>query len=139
MRTSSFMVLTSALLCLASLVTAADRPPQKLEHPSNVALVENSPGPGLIYKHFPTNLRLYIFDGDKDGKSGCIDACAGAWPPLIVPPGDDKKIGDWKPILRDDGRLQWSYKGHPVYVRYHDSLEHPMGDGFEGKWHFLTP
>jgi predicted lipoprotein with Yx(FWY)xxD motif len=154
MRTALCTLLTCGLMLGAASGIAADKPaanrtaadkptggkPQlKLEHPSNVALVEGTKPGDLVYKHFPSNLRLYIFDKDGQEKSACNDPCTSSWPPLIVPTGDARTVGDWKPFKRDDGRLQWAYKGHPVYIRYHDSPEKPMGDGVDGTWHLLNP
>lgn len=139
MRLLSLLVPFVALGAAAGAVMSAERAAIKLEHPSNVALVEGATPQDLIYKHFPTNLRLYFSDHDGLGKSKCNDSCAEAWQPLPVPPGDAKSIGDWKPMLRDDGRLQWAYKGHPVYILYHDSPDRPIGDGVDGSWHFLQP
>lgn len=140
MRSALCTLLTAGtLLFTGAQLLAADHPGPKLEHPSNVALVEGAKPGDLVYKHFPTNLRLYVFDKDGPGKSNCNEPCTAAWPPLLVPQGDARNVGDWKPFKRDDGRLQWAYKGHPVYVRYHDSPDMPMGDGIDGAWHFLTP
>jgi predicted lipoprotein with Yx(FWY)xxD motif len=116
---------------------ASDKEAQpKLEHPDVVALVKESSG--LIYRHFPTNLRLYIYDKDPPGKSTCNDGCSGAWLPVVAL-DNSHPMGDWIIIQRDDGRKQWAYKGHPAYVLYHDSPADPEGNGVDNIWHFLTP
>jgi len=126
-----------ALLSLAaSPARSGTTAPDKLEHPGEVALVE---GPdGWAYQHFPSNLRLYVFDKDPAGKSTCNVGCSEAWPPLIAP-DDAPLVGDWTKVVREDGRKQWAYKGHPVYLRYHDSPVVSTGNGVDGVWHFLEP
>jgi predicted lipoprotein with Yx(FWY)xxD motif len=115
---------------------ASKTEPEKIEHPSNVALIQDDSG--WRYVHFPSNLRLYVFDHDSTGKSACNSGCDGAWPPLIVAQ-NEKPVGDWTIIDRYDGSKQWAYKGHPVYLRFHDSLDEPTGNGLGGVWHFLEP
>jgi hypothetical protein len=113
---------------------AAQSPPTKLGYPGDVALSEFAPGK-FHYKSFPGLLRLYVFDGDRPGKSNCYD---GAWPSLLV--SDNEKgprIGDWTIIRRDDGTRQWAYKDRPVYTRYHD-LEPDASSEKEG-FHLLVP
>ena len=61
---------------------------------------------------------LYFFAKDYDGKSKCYDGCADNWPPfyfenLNPSPGLDKD--DFGVIQRDDGSMQLSYKGWPLY------------------------
>ena len=111
-------------------------PPTNLEHPGQVALMESAAG--WYYVHFPTSLRLYVFDLDTDGKSTCNFGCSSAWPPLLAP-DDAESIGHWTVLVREDGRKQWAYKDRPVYLRYHDSPSKPTGDGVDGVWHFLEP
>jgi len=105
-------------------------------HPGAVALSESEPGQ-WSYKAFPSLRPLYVNENDSNGKSTCYDSCASAWPPLAAEvAGDD--VGDWSVIRRDDGELQWAYKGKPVYMRFHDSVTEPRGDGLEG-FHLLEP
>ena len=126
-----------AVLLMSSLVHAAGAP-AKEEHPGEVALMQD--GDAWMYKHFPTNLRLYVFDGDKPDESTCYQACRAVWPPLLPQQTNQKPMGDWSLVKRTDGSAQWAYKHHPVYVRYHDSPEQPVGNGAEdNKWHFLEP
>jgi len=138
MRTAmnSFCAATVLFTCLGA---SAGSPPSKPQHPSNVALVHVAETDTWFYVHFPSNLRLYFFDGDLKGKSNCNAGCDSAWPPLLVPAEDSGPVGDWTFITRNDGRRQWTYKGRPVYLRYHDTPENPLGDGRDGAWHFLIP
>lgn len=61
---------------------------------------------------------LYVFLDDADGQSACTGDCATTWPPLAVtgePTGDgvDAELGT---IERDDGTLQVTVAGSPVYL-----------------------
>ncbi|MGE4061897.1 MAG: hypothetical protein AB7E79_00880 [Rhodospirillaceae bacterium] len=128
--------LVLAALLISPALRAQEAPPANQQHPGNVALAEES---GVwVYKQFPTMLRLYVFDDDKPGKLACVDDCLLRWPPLFAPPGS-KNVGQWGTVKRADGSLQWAYKGRPAYMRFHDSVSQPMGDGVDGKWHFLEP
>jgi predicted lipoprotein with Yx(FWY)xxD motif len=59
-------------------------------------------------------MTLYIFSGDKDGKSACADDCAKDWP-AVAAPADAQPSGDWSLAARADGTKQWAYQGHPLY------------------------
>jgi len=86
-----------------------------------------------------SNLGLYLIDDqgmtvylhatDKMNVSTCMDNCAIEWPPVLIAqsvkvmtgPGlDATKIGD---ILRDDGGIQVTYNGWPLYYYIQDA--HP--------------
>jgi predicted lipoprotein with Yx(FWY)xxD motif len=86
-------------------------------------------------------LTLYTFDNDATtpGKSACINACLSMWTPLFAPAGA-KAQGDHALITRDDGRLQWTYKGRPLYRWYDDKKPGDMGgDGLRQVWHVARP
>ena len=62
---------------------------------------------------------LYLFDKDEGGESYCSGACAAVWPPLetaTMPQAgsgvDSAALGT---IKRDDGDMQVTYHGHPLY------------------------
>jgi len=107
-----------------------------------------SPPPGISIMDMGKNsmlyggahdLTLYVFDADKDGKSICNDACAKRWPPAIAP-ADAKPAGAYTIVKRDDGTLQWAYKGKPLYYFIGDKESMDMkGDGIGGKWHVAKP
>ena len=63
-------------------------------------------------------MTLYLFESDTDGTSTCTADCAATWSPLI----DDAPVaGDGvdEALLgttaRDDGEMQVTYDGHPLY------------------------
>jgi predicted lipoprotein with Yx(FWY)xxD motif len=137
MRTVAIALLACALHSwIVNSAIAGNVAPSKTEHPANVALIHDETG--WKYVHFPSSMRLYVFDRDSAGQSACNLGCDGAWPPL--PAGDNEKpLGDWTIIVRYDGNRQWAYLGRPVYGRFHDSVEAPSGNGIDGAWHFLEP
>ena len=62
---------------------------------------------------------LYLFERDEGGESYCNGACAAVWPALetdAMPQAgagvDAAAIGR---IERDDGEMQVTYHGHPLY------------------------
>ncbi len=109
----------------------------KIEHPGEIALMKGDTG--WSYRHAETGYPLYVSDRDVGGKSACNGGCARAWVPLEVNVLDNKPVGDWKIIVREDGSRQWAYKGRPAYTLFHDSPDNPVGDGVEGVWHILEP
>lgn len=65
-------------------------------------------------------LTLYWHEDEKprgDGRARleCEGRCLRQWSPLAAPLMANA-IGDWKPIDRDDGLRQWTYKGRPLYL-----------------------
>jgi predicted lipoprotein with Yx(FWY)xxD motif len=67
---------------------------------------------------------LYVFTSDH-GSATCYDDCARAWPPYIVK-SKPRAVGDVKKskigvTRRDDGRLQATYAGHPLYFYISDN------------------
>lgn len=126
------------LSCFTLAMTAnAAEPSFKQEHPGDVALVEE--GGVFVYKQFPSQLRLYVFDKDAPGKLGCDETCILAWPPVWAHE-NSKPTGDWTTVERANGRKQWAYKGRPAYTRFHDSPTQPTGIGLDdGAWHLLVP
>ena len=62
---------------------------------------------------------LYVFTADRGKASTCSGDCAVAWPPWIVKRKPRAASGVNPNLIgttrRDDGRLQASYRGHPLY------------------------
>lgn len=84
-------------------------------------------------------MTLYKFDKDADGKSACYDKCAENWPPLLAPAGAAPE-DDFGLAKRQDGSMQWTYYGHPLYLWKNDAKPGDVtGDGVGGAWHVATP
>ena len=85
-------------------------------------------------------MTLYTFDKDAGGKSACNGPCATNWPPLMAA-ASDKNEGSYTMIKRDDGAMQWAYKGKPLYTWTKDTKPGDVtGDGFNnGVWHIAQP
>jgi predicted lipoprotein with Yx(FWY)xxD motif len=90
---------------------------------------------------------LYMFRADKGTKSACYGKCATFWPPLLTT-GKPKAGPGIKASLigttkRKDGKLQVTYKGHPLYTFLEDKAPaQTKGEGskaFGAGWYALTP
>ena len=121
------------ILCHGSSAHAFD---VALPYPGQVSLSQEG-DKGFVYRSCPGSLRLYTYDLDRDGRSLCNAGCASAWPPVIAP-ASARALGQWSVIRRDDGKLQWAYRGRPVYSLLNDVPNHPKGDGQGGHWHLLA-
>ncbi|UCE31938.1 MAG: hypothetical protein JSW68_03100 [Burkholderiales bacterium] len=89
----------------------------------------------------PNGMTLYTFDKDPadGGKSVCNGPCATNWPPLAAA-AEAKPVGDFAPITRDDGAMQWAYKGKPLYYWVKDQKRGDRtGDGFRDVWRLARP
>jgi len=89
---------------------------------------------------------LYLFMKDKTKKSTCYGQCSTYWPPLMkkgkVSAGTGVKAGLLGTTKRKNGKLQVTYKGHPLYLF---KLDHGPGqingqgqNFFNGKWFALS-
>jgi len=120
--------LTSTLAGLALLVACAA--PSAAPVNMQAGVLTNSAG-----------MTLYVFDKDAagSGKSACNGDCATNWPPLTAAAGD-KASGDYSIVTRDDGSLQWAYKGKPLYRWSKDQKPgDATGDGVKNVWHAAKP
>lgn len=62
---------------------------------------------------------LYLFEKDEKGESYCNGACAAVWPPFEAEKKPAAMNGVHASALgtikRDDGEMQVTYNGHPLY------------------------
>ena len=102
--------------------------------PASVA--DTSKGKALVDAR---GMTLYDFDKDAGGKSMCNGPCAANWPAFKAT--DTAAPAGWTKITRDDGTMQWAYKGKPLYTFVKDTMPaDTKGDGFlNGAWHIATP
>ena len=90
---------------------------------------------------------LYLFAKDRRGKSTCSGLCAGYWPALTTKGKPRAISGARKALLgttrRKDGRMQVTYRGHPLYRFSGDtSAGQTSGEGltdFGGGWWVVSP
>ena len=111
---------------------------------TRVATASSTLGRILVDSHGRT---LYLFARDKNGKSACSGSCAAYWPPLIAS-GKPHAIAGAKASLlgttrRADGRLQVTYRHHPLYRCAGDAGKgQTNGQGLNesgGLWWVLSP
>jgi predicted lipoprotein with Yx(FWY)xxD motif len=90
---------------------------------------------------------LYMFLKDKTNKSNCSGQCATFWPPLLTSGKPTAKGGAKASLLgttkRAGGKLQVTYKGHPLYTY---SLDKKAGqtageavNAFGAHWYAVSP
>jgi len=81
-------------------------------------------------------MTLYTYDPDGNrGRSQCDGACAALWPPYLAAAGAKVEDG-FGLVTRSDHRLQWSYRGRPLYRYAGDTAPGTtQGDGVNGNWH----
>jgi predicted lipoprotein with Yx(FWY)xxD motif len=92
-------------------------------------------------------ITLYDFVADKGTTSVCYGACAALWPPLITKGRPIAGPGVRASLLgttkRKDGKLEVTYKGHPLYYfvtdRRRGQTTGQSLDQFGGPWWVLSP
>lgn len=103
--------------------------------PAAISIIQDN---GAYILKTDDDLALYTFDSDTEDKSACNGQCAAIWPPVPAT-AENTPLGDWTIITRDDGSLQWAYKGKPVYIFGKDTATTISGDGMGGVWHLARP
>ena len=79
---------------------------------------------------------LYVFDNDL-GTAGstCNDGCASNWPPVLVTDNEVDNIKGLAMVMRDDGSMQATYLGRPLYFYAGDTQANDMnGQGVNDAW-----
>ena len=91
-----------------------------------------------------SGMTLYTFAVDTANTSNCLKAsgCTTNWPPLTATAGATA-VGNFVPITRSDGGLQWSDNGAPLYTFIGDTKAGDAnGNGvnaFGGIWTVARP
>ena len=94
----------------------------------------NLPGAGRVLAD-GSGYSLYVYLPDEQGRSRCTLACAAAWPPLVLPsgvrhptagPASMRVLGTTR---RDNGSLQVTYNGWPLYTYLDDGPGQATGQG----------
>jgi predicted lipoprotein with Yx(FWY)xxD motif len=90
-------------------------------------------------------MTLYTFSNDEAGVSNCAGDCATAWPPYTVESEEDLAAGFTVPgelgtIEREDGSLQVTYNGWPLYYWQDDAARgDATGQGVGEVWYVVAP
>lgn len=93
----------------------------------------------------PTGMTLYLFTNDEPGVSNCSGDCAANWPPLTVGSADEvvkgvNLVGELGTIEREDGALQVTYNGWPLYYWAQDAARgDATGQGRGDVWFVVKP
>ena len=90
-------------------------------------------------------MTLYSFANDVPGNrtSACSGDCAEKWPPFFaqdirVPP--ELNATDFQGFQRDDGSIQTTYKGWPLYYYFEDEAAgDAKGQGLGDVWYVVSP
>jgi len=90
-------------------------------------------------------MTLYRFATDVPGSkvSACYGTCAERWPAFfaaeIAVPAELEQT-DFSGIVRDDGTIQTTYKGWPLYYYFEDEAPGDVkGQGVGGVWFVVSP
>src|SRR5512134_2375450 len=89
---------------------------------------------------------IYLFQKERSSRSECYGACAEAWPPVLTEGhpqvgrgADASLLGTTK---RDDGTVQATYNGHPLYYYVSDPPGQVLCQNvqeFGGLWLVVDP
>ena len=124
------IVAVLAAACSSAATTAPSQAPIASSAPSTAAgspaaagtvvnMATTSLGPVLVG---PNGLTLYTHAGDSATASTCTGGCATAWPPLVGPASGGTGVsGAFATMTRDDGSVQVTYNGLPLYGWKNDS------------------
>ncbi len=132
---------TLAAAALAALAFAQNAAPAAV---TGVNLAESSEyGQFLVDQN---GMALYLFLPDAQGASTCYDDCATNWPPLTVESADAlPTLGEGLDqallgtVERDDGTLQLTYNGWPLYYYLGDmEAGATNGQGLGGNWFLVS-
>lgn len=87
---------------------------------------------------------LYLYTVDRRRRSACYGACASLWPPYLTRARPRAGAGVRRALLgttrRRNGRLQVTYRGHPLYAFKLDAKAgETRGEGVKGVWYALSP
>jgi predicted lipoprotein with Yx(FWY)xxD motif len=124
--------------------SAASTPAAGGNAPSGVVLGVGDTSLGQVLVD-SSKMTLYLFakDTPNDGKSACYGQCATNWPPLTVtsvPPMPSGATGTLATITRDDGTMQLTYNGLPLYRYIADKAPgDTTGEGVGGVWSVAKP
>lgn len=88
-------------------------------------------------------MTLYSYAKDEKNVSNCIEGCAFNWPPFYVDPSavvEGCESSDFATIRRNDGSMQTTYKGMPLYHFIQDKYPgDTLGQNIGKVWFIVAP
>lgn len=84
------------------------------------------------YLSEPNGLALYTYNQDGFNKSNCQGSCLSLWPAYLANSPSSGLPDNFSVFKRSDGKLQYSYKGKPLYTFSSDKPYQATGNGIGG-------
>jgi predicted lipoprotein with Yx(FWY)xxD motif len=133
-------ILAISLLAL----TACTYAPSSTPSPTNSYTIMTMSKTGIgDYLVDAKGMTLYYFTKDTVGKSNASDTAIAIWPifyaaDIVVP--SNLNASDFGTITRNDGKMQTTYKGWPLYYYIKDQAAgDTTGQGVNGIWFVINP
>lgn len=133
----TFLLLLTLSLVFHSCIEKGSEPKEE----NSVKLAESSAHGKILTDS--EGMTLYFFSNDSKFTSSCEGACLDSWPvffteKLSVDTGLD--ANDFGTITREDGSMQTTYKGWPLYYFSKDGKAGDIqGDGVKMVWYVAKP
>jgi predicted lipoprotein with Yx(FWY)xxD motif len=112
---------------------------------SSATVVTTTAGGQTVLVAGSNGMTLYTFASDTagSGKSACSGGCLQTWPALTVPAGTTPTAGSGVAgtlgtITRDDGTIQVTYNGLPLYFYAGDHAPGDTNGNYTG-WNLVKP
>jgi len=151
----SMMYIGAAVIAVSALAGCSSTSPQAPSSSSSSGSSSSEPASANALDTASTSLGTVVVDGKgmtvyyytkdvKDsGKSTCSGQCLALWPAVVAPstnPQVDGVTGTVGTITRDDGTMQVTVNGLPVYTYAKDNTVGDVtGQGVGGVWYVLAP
>ncbi len=134
----------SASVDTAADTTAADTMPADTTASTGTENLTLATGSDGQYLADASGRAVYMLEGDAE----CVGDCLAAWPPVVVTTSTPVvatglQSGLVSTVERDDGTLQLTYNGHPLYYYNRDTgagmaMGQDVTDDF-GEWYLVGP
>lgn len=99
---------------------------------NSVVITKNSSQVGS-YLAKPNGYALYTYSSDKPGISNCSSTCLSLWPAYVDSGSTSNLPANFGTIKRtDNGQIQYTYKGMPLYTYVNDKTGQVTGNGVAG-------
>jgi predicted lipoprotein with Yx(FWY)xxD motif len=151
----SMIYIGAAVIAVSALAGCSSTSPQAPSSSSSSGSSSSEPASANALDTASTSLGTVVVDGKgmtvyyfkkdvKDsGKSNCSGQCLALWPAVVAPsinPQVDGVTGTVGTITRDDGSMQVTINGLPVYTYAKDNAAGDVtGQGVGGVWYVIAP